>query len=81
MLEIWFEPRNNRLVFVLFKSLLTEEEIKEAENNKRPTKNRGRIYRYNMSQEELLTFVGRKLELYYSQNNLENDKRTYYDMR
>lgn len=57
-------------MFVLFKSLLTEEEIKEAENNKRPTKNRGRIYRYNMSQEELLAFVGRKLKLYYSQNNL-----------
>ncbi len=64
LIEVWYEKRNDRVVFVIAKSLMTSDEIIESDKNKRATVNRGRLYRYNLSHEDLLSFIREKLDLY-----------------
>lgn len=69
-LEVWYNVRPQKLEFVFSKLLLTPSEIAETNLNRRPTANRGILVRENMSEDELISFVRNKLDLYYAQNNL-----------
>lgn len=72
-LEVWYNFKVAQIVFVFSKKLLTPSEIAETEHNKRPTANRGQLVRDSMSREELLTFIRKKLDVYYMQNDLNNE--------
>ena len=74
-LEVWYNFKASQITFVFSKKLLTPSEIAETEKNKRPTANRGQLVRTDMSRGELLSFLRKKLDLYYTQNDLKKKSR------
>lgn len=68
-LELWQNERDDKLIFILFRSLATPDENEEMDGNRRPTANRGNLYRFGMTQGEMLKYIRKKLDLYYKQHN------------
>lgn len=47
-LELWQNEQKEQYSFIFKRDLLTVEENEEVDKNRRPTANRGTLYRYNM---------------------------------
>lgn len=77
-LEVWYSKPSDKYTFVLFRPLFTSDEELEASMNPKFTINRGEIYRYHLTKEEVLTFVASKLNLVCEEGLLRGTPNKYF---
>ena len=74
-LELWQNEQKEMYSFIFNRELLTPQENNEVDQNRRPTANRGSLYRYNMSVQDMIEFIRSKLDLYYIKHGLKKEKK------